>query len=146
MKLLFLTLTVLLSLSSFKATAQDINLAASVTTSFHASFKNATDVQWSQAGSHYKAMFHLNGQSATAFYDQQGNLLGVTRNISAVQLPLTLQANLKTSYEDYWISELFELSDNNGTAYFVTLENNDHKVTLKSIAGHWSVYKKSRKS
>jgi post-segregation antitoxin (ccd killing protein) len=146
MKSFFLLLFALATFSSFKATAQDINIAAAVTTSFHASFKNATDVAWSQTGSHYKATFHLNGQYATAFYDQHGTLLGVTRNISAVQLPVTLQASLKASYEDCWISDLFELSDNNGTAYYVTLENNDSKITLKSILGQWSVYKKNRKS
>jgi hypothetical protein len=146
MKLFFLTLLALASFCSFTATAQDINIAASVTNSFHASFKNATDVRWSQSGAHYKVLFHLNGQSVTAFYDQNATLLGATKNISPLQLPVTLQASLNASYEDYWISDLFELSDNNGTAYIVTVENSDTKVTLKSIAGNWSVYKKSRKS
>ena len=142
----FILLFALATVGSVKASEQDINIAASVTSSFHTSFKNATDVQWSQSGEKYKAVFHLNGQYATAFYDQQGTLLGVTRNISAVQLPVMLQASLRDSYEEGWISDLFELSDNNGTAYYVTIENNETKVTLKSVQGQWSVYKKSRKS
>jgi hypothetical protein len=88
----------------------------------------------------------LNGQYATAFYDQSGNLMGVTKNISPVQLPLTLQASLKASHEEYWISEVFELSDNSGTTYFATVENGEQKITLKSISGKWTTYKKSRKS
>ena len=146
MKFFFFTLFAVASFSSFRATAQDVNIAASVTSSFHTSFKNATDVQWSQVGEKYKAVFHLNGQYATAFYDQYGTLLGVTRNISAVQLPMTLQASLKDACEEGWISDLFELSDNNGTAYYVTIESSESKTTLKSMLGQWTVYKKSRKS
>jgi hypothetical protein len=146
MKLFFLTLLALASFGSYRATAQDTNIAASVTTAFHTSFKDATQVQWSQSGSHYKATFHLNGQYVTAFYDQAATLLGVTKNISPVQLPVTLQTSLKASYDGHWISDLFEVSDHNGTAYFVTVEDSDTRITLKSIAGTWSVYKKSRKS
>jgi hypothetical protein len=146
MKLFFTSLIALTSFSSLSLKAQDINIAAAVTTSFSETFKNASEVQWQNAGSYYKADFHLNGQYATAFYDQSGNLMGVTKNISPVQLPLTLQASLKASHDDYWISEVFELSDNIGTSYFATVENGDQKITLKSISGKWTTYKKSRKS
>jgi hypothetical protein len=62
-------------------------------------------------------------------------------------LPVTLQTALKKSYEAYWISDLFELSDENGTSYYVTVENGDAKVTLKSTqTNQWTVYQKSRKS
>lgn len=146
MKTFFFLLFALATVGSFNASAQDINIAASVTSSFHTSFKHATDVQWSQSGEKYKALFHLNGQYATAFFDQHGTLLGVTRNISAVQLPVMLQASLKDLYDEGWISDLFELSDASGTSYYVTIENNDTRTTLKSVEGQWSVYKKSRKS
>ena len=72
--------------------------------------------------------------------------MAVTRNISPVQLPVTLQNNLKTAYEEHWISELFELSDESGTSYYVTVEDGDSKVTLKSFGNSWSTFKKSRKS
>ncbi len=146
MKIIFSALIALTTFSSSNAKAQDVNIAAAVTNSFSQSFKNASDVQWKNAGSYYKADFHLNGQYATAFYDQSGNLMGVTKNVSPLQLPLTLQASLKASYEDYWISEAFELSDNSGTTYYTTVENVNQKITLKSIAGKWMTYKKSRKS
>lgn len=146
MKSFFLLLFALTTFSTYKAVAQETNIAAAVTTSFHASFKDATDVQWSQSGQHYKADFYLQGQYVRAFYNQNANLLGVTKNLSPVQLPVTLQASLKTAYEDGWISDLFELSDQNGTTYYATVENNESKITLKSVGGQWSAYKKSRKS
>ena len=88
----------------------------------------------------------MNGQFITAFYDAAANLVAVTKNISPLQLPVTLQASLKNSYCDYWISELFELSNENGTSYYVTVEDGDSKLTLKSSGTNWTTYKKSRKS
>ena len=72
--------------------------------------------------------------------------MGLTRNISTAQLPVSLQANLKKNYGGYWISDLFEVAKNNGTSYYVTLENGDKKVVLTSANGSdWSTYKKDRK-
>jgi post-segregation antitoxin (ccd killing protein) len=146
MKLFLLTLTALLSFGSQKANAQDIKVSAAVVNSFNTSFKNASDVQWKDGGTFYKADFSLNGQYVTAFYDSNANLMAVTKNISPVQLPVTLQASLKKSYEDYWISELFEISDENGTSYYATVEDGDTKTTLKSVGSTWTTFKKQRKS
>ncbi|HEV7333366.1 MAG TPA: hypothetical protein VGN63_20185 [Flavisolibacter sp.] len=146
MKLILFTLTALLSFGSLKSDAQEIQVSTAVSNAFHHAFKNASDVEWKEAGSYYKADFTLNGQYVTAFYNTEAKLVAVTRNISPVQLPVTLQNNLKTAYEDYWISELFELSDENGTSYYVTVEDGDSKITLKSFGTTWSTFKKSRKS
>jgi post-segregation antitoxin (ccd killing protein) len=146
MKTLFLTLITMVSFSSFKAAAQDINVSASVVNAFQSSFKQASEVHWKEAGNYMKADFNMNGQYVSAFYDQNATLIAVTKNISPVQLPVTLQTSLKASYEDYWISEVFELSDQNGISYYTTVENGDSKITLKSIGSSWSTYKKSRKS
>jgi len=146
MKLLLFTLTALLSFGSIKTNAQDVNMSAAVTNAFQSSFVNASNAQWKDCGSYYKVDFVMNGQYVTAYYGENANLLGVTKNISPVQLPVTLQASLKQSYEDYWISELFEVSNESGTTYYVTVEDGDCKVTLKSLGNSWTTYKKQRKS
>jgi hypothetical protein len=146
MKLFLFALTALLSFSSFKSSAQDVTVSAVVTNAFQSSFKHAADVQWKDGGHYYKADFTLNGQYVSAFYNQQGSLMAVTKNLSPVQLPVTLQASLKTAYEAYWISELFEVSDELGTSYYATVENSEAKIVLKSSNGNWTTYKKSRKS
>lgn len=146
MKLIILTLTALISFSSFKSNAQDVTASAAVINAFNSSFKQATNVQWKDGGNYYKADFTLNGQYVTAFYNANAGLMAVTKNISPLQLPVTLQTSLKASYEDYWISELFELSDESGISYYTTVENTDTKITLKSSGGSWTTFKKTRKS
>lgn len=148
MKFLLVAITVVLSITNTKASASDdIKVSAAVLTSFNSSFKNVSEVAWKTADNYYKADFAMNGQYVTAYYDVAATLVAVTRNISSFQLPVTLQTSLKKSYEAYWISDLFELSDENGTSYYVTVENADAKITLKSTpVNGWSIYKKSRKS
>ncbi|HYO22721.1 MAG TPA: hypothetical protein VER36_09970 [Flavisolibacter sp.] len=148
MKFLLATLISLLSLVSTKSQASDeVNVSSAVIASFNSSFKNASEVSWKATGDYFKADFVLNSQHVSAFYDNTGNLVAVTRNINSFQLPMTLQTKLKNSYGSYWISDLFEMSDNDGTTYYVTVENGDSKTTLKSNGtSEWSVYQKQRKS
>lgn len=146
MKFILFTLTALLSFGSLKSDAQEIQVSTAVINAFQHAFKNASEVEWKDGGSFYKADFNLNGQYATAFFNTDAKLMAVTKNISPVQLPITLQNNLKTAYEEYWISELFELSDESGTSYYATVEDGESKITLKSFGNNWSTFKKSRKS
>ena len=148
MKRLVLTLTIALSLISFSSFAKDdVNVSPAALEAFKNSFKNATEVNWSASETYFKAEFSLNGQFVSAYFDVAGKMIAMTRNISSLQLPITLQANLKNNYENYWITELFEVANEEGTAYYITLENADTKLIMKSSAGsEWYNYKKIRKS
>jgi hypothetical protein len=73
--------------------------------------------------------------------------LGLTRYISPADLPLALQSDLKKSYDSYWISDLFEVSNDEGTTYYITLEDADTKKVLKATDGRsWHDYKKVKKA
>lgn len=148
MKFLLVTLISVFSLLNTKAQAtDDVKVSAAVISSFNAAFKNASEVKWNDAGNFYKADFMVNGQYVAAYYDVNASLIAVTRNITSLQLPVTLQTKLRTTYEAYWISDLFEVSDENGVSYYATVENGDAKITLKaSGAAEWSVFKKQSKS
>lgn len=147
MKSLLITLIALGSFLGVSAQSQnDFKVSAAVLSSFNTSFKQASGAQWQTADAYYKVSFELNGQYVNAFYDCSGALAAVTRNVSSLQLPITLQADLRSSYEPYWISELFELSNEGGTTYYVTLEDAETKITLQSVGNSWQVYQKHRKS
>ena len=147
MKRLVLTLTIVLSLISFNSFANPGEVTPAALQSFNSSFKNATEVNWTVSDSYFKAYFSLNGQYVTAYYGEEGKMLGLTSNISSLQLPITLQSSLKNNYEGYWITDLFEMANEDGTSYYVTLENADSKLVLKSVSNiSWSNFKKQRKS
>ncbi|MCU7551659.1 hypothetical protein OCK74_21240 [Chitinophagaceae bacterium LB-8] len=145
MKSLFIILTVISSLFANNSFATD-DINPAVIKSFHRTFKDATEANWSVSEDRYKVQFYLAAQQITAYYDKQGTLLFVVRNISSFQLPLLLQAEIKNKYVNYWISNLYEESGVNGTDYYVTLENSDTKVVLKSYShAGWSVQQKESK-
>ena len=114
---------------------------------FKKEFAGATEAAWTVGNDFYKVTFSLNDQKLFAYYNIQGEFLAVTRNISSLQLPLSLQTSLKRSYNSYWISDLFEVAKNDGTNYYITLETADTKIVLKSTDGSdWSIYQKSKKA
>ena len=95
MKRLLVTLTIALSLISLSSFANGEDVSPSAVKSFNSSFKNATEVKWTVTDNYFKADFALNGQYVSAFYDDRRQMIALTRNISSLQLPIALQADLK---------------------------------------------------
>lgn len=118
---------------------------AIVSKSFQASFNNAQDVSWSEASNLYKAAFTTDGQSIFAFFNSEGNLVASARNISLLQLPLSLQTGLKNNFQNYTVSNSFEVDNEAGVSYYVTVESNTAKLQLKATSGgEWESYNRSR--
>jgi hypothetical protein len=130
--------------SAFANGKEEVN--ERIVKSFEKEFAGAQHVQWATTKDFVKVTFTLNEQVVYAFYEPNGNLLGVTRNIVSSQLPINLLTDLKKNYSTHWITDLFEMASNNDNVYYVTLENGDQKLVLKSsgTAG-WEVYRKERK-
>ena len=142
-KVILMLVVMITTLSSF---ASDEKVNQKVLNAFQHEFASASEVTWTTASDYYKADFTFNGQHVNAFFNLEGDLLGVTRNITLLDLPMNLQAGLKKSYSDYWISDLFEISNNDGTTYYITLENADSKLVLNSNGiGKWTSFKKAQK-
>ncbi len=145
MKPLLIILTVVSSFFAKSSLANTTDVTPVVLQSFKSAFNNASEVNWSATTNFYKASFLLNGQYVAAFYNANGEMVALTRNISSFQLPLVLQGDIKKQYPKYWISDLFEIANEEGTSYYITLENADTKLVLKSGGNSWITFKKLRK-
>ena len=146
MKLIIAILTAAASLFTNVSSAADkIEVTPAVVRSFTTTFAQASDVNWTVSNNLYKADFALNGQYASVFYEADGSLVATIRNITSLQLPITLQASLRKDYADYWISDLFELTNTEGTSYYVTLQCGDSKLILKASHTTWETFQKTRK-
>jgi hypothetical protein len=147
MKRLLLTLTIALSLVTFSSFKSNDDVAPAALKSFNKSFKTATEVNWSVSENYFRANFALDGQYVSAYYNTDGKMVAMTRNISSQQLPLALQAQLKKTSDKYWISDLFEMANDEGTSYYITLEDADTKMVMKSTTNsEWITFSKQRKS
>jgi hypothetical protein len=121
-------------------------ISKKVVAAFNEHFSNAHNIQWERKNNYLVATFSMNTDVMFAYYNVNGELMGVTRNILSDKLPIYQLISLKKNYSGYWISDLFEVNMNNATAYYITLENADEKLVLKSSDNkEWEVYSKEEK-
>lgn len=147
--ILSIATVLMMGLSAFAANANndeaDVNQMA--VRSFHKDFTTAKNIKWEQKTGYVKVEFTMNDHVLFAYYDNEGKLTAIVRNIVSDQLPISLLTSLKKDYTGYWISELFEMAADDQTTYYVTLENADKKIILRSNGvNSWDVYSKSRKN
>ena len=147
MKKMMIALAMIFSMSVSYAFTGEEAVSKQALAAFKHDYASATDVAWTTGNNYYKVAFTMNEQKLFAYYNTEGEFMAVTRNISSLQLPLNLQSSLRKSYSNYWISDLFEVAGNEVTGYYVTVENADSTIVLKSTdGGDWSVFRKSRKA
>lgn len=117
-----------------------------VKASFRKDFKKAELLGAEVKPTYTKLTIKMNDVIMYAYYSDNGNLLAVSRNIRSNQLPVQLMLELKRSYADYWISDLFELTGDGASNYYITVENADTRVTLRSCGSDaWEVYERKGK-
>ena len=129
---------------SFANTDDSINKRA--VASFNKEFVNARDIKWERKNGFVLATFCLNNEVMFAYYTTDGEMMAIVRNMLSDKLPIPKLLSLHKDYSGYWISNLFEISTSEGTAYYVTVENADFKVTLKSLGDeNWETYSREEK-
>ena len=148
MKKTILTIGTVLTIAFTSVFANDNGtITKDAKASFNNNFANASGVVWAQHKDYVKATFTMNNQVMAAFYKPNGELIAITRNILSDQLPVALMTSVKKSYNDHWITDLFEVSTEDQTTYYITLDNSDETIVLRSGEfNSWSVYSRTKKS
>jgi hypothetical protein len=146
MKKMMLALGLILTLTVTSAFAGEVKVSSQVLESFKKEFSTAQDVSWIAGSNFYRAAFKINEQNIFAYYTLEGELISMARYMSSLQLPINLLTGLKKDYSQYWISDLFEVNNSEGTRYYITLENADATLMMVSNnGGDWKSYNKKRK-
>jgi hypothetical protein len=139
-------LTAAVSYSFAAAPTGEVKISSDIRAAFHKDFQNAEVISAETHKSFTKLTFKMNNIVLFAFYSDNGELLAVTRNILSTQLPVGLQISLRKEFSSYWITELIELNGDGQNSYYVSLENADKKLTLRSNGDEsWEVYEKTDK-
>ena len=142
----FLIAALVLVLSTTYSFATPVNRSNdAISASFRHDFGNAQLISTEDYKDFTKFTFMLNSQVLFAFYSANGELLAVTRNLTSSQLPVRLLLNLKNKMGNSWITELFEINCESQHCYYVSMENADVKVTLRSNGDSWDVYSTVKK-
>lgn len=138
-KILIITsLFIAFHFSGFSQVAK--NNESRIPTTFQTDFPGASEISWQEGVEFNKVSFSFSGLLMVAYYKSNGELIAASRNISSFQLPLRLLTSLKINFDRYWITDLFELSINDNTEYYVTLENATEKKILLATGSDWELY------
>ena len=143
--ILSLATVLMIGISAFASKNDEVNQLA--VNNFNKEFVSARNIVWEQKQDYLKVTFTLNEQVLFAYYNNNGDLQAIVRNIVSSQLPINLLTDVKKDYSGFWISDLFEIASDDQTTYYVTLENADKKIVLRSNgADSWGVYAKTKKN
>ncbi|MCW3117729.1 MAG: hypothetical protein JWM28_1811 [Chitinophagaceae bacterium] len=143
MKKLFVILTILCSIYATSTYAQS-KPPVLVLSSFQSSFDKAANITWSTAKDLYRADFILEDQKISAFFNEDGDLIASSRDVTLLQIPMSLKSNLKKQFRDYEVSSLFEVNKEDGIVYYATLANSKSRLMLESSSsGDWIANKKT---
>jgi hypothetical protein len=146
-KIIMLAAAFVLVTNVIFANSDKARIPESVASAFTSTFAHVRDVRWENFGNYFKASFIQKGKTMYAFYSDNAEFMGVAKNILSDGLPGMLQAEIKSKYPGYWITDLakYQVGDKNG--FLITLENADKKIVLKTEDNqHWQIYTKAIKA
>lgn len=145
MKKFLFTLTLFCSLFTATALANEVKVNPQVMGTFNTTFSNAENVKWALVKNLYQAQFTIDNEQYSAYFDNEGKMLVLARFITPNQLPASLKLSLNNEAQDGVISFVFELTDEEGTHYYATIQKGDKKEMLRSSGSkNWSPYNKAK--
>ena len=112
---------------------------------FNSKFSNAKEVSWSQANGYSIAAFTLDGKRKYAYYNQAAELVVVAEGITLQQLSEDQRANLEENFSGYSVKEAYKMKNDEGTRYYIVVENEKEIIILNSVSADWDVVKKTKK-
>ena len=133
-KIIFSIAIVLAVFSTAFAKPDSINDRA--VAAFQKDFRKASDVSWASTSNYVMATFIMNNETQFAYYDFQGNLIGVVHHMLTSSLPADLSKDIKKRYSNYWVSELFQITTDEGVYYYIRLKNADETIALTTEGGN----------
>lgn len=95
-------------------------------------FGRVKDLTWSEARNNMiRADFTSGDESISTFFDENGEVIATTRTITRDQLPWKLRLDLDQRFADARIINMFELSNQSELAFYIELEKDGKRSTLK---------------
>jgi len=112
---------------------------------FKKEFASAENVTWRAAADYSVATFSLNRQWISAYFNEEGKLLGTARNLVFSQLPIAVMKSITSRYPLSDISGIFEYNEEGESSYYMQVKKGDKKFLVRASAtGIVSVVKKVR--
>jgi hypothetical protein len=117
---------------------KDVNTKAE--RNFINSYKNATDIMWYFLNNGRSMVrFFDNGIQTKIFYDKKGNKADMIRYYTEDKLPNDVRHPVKSTYYDFNIFLVTEVTVGNQTAYLVKIKDKTCTKTIRVMNGEMAV-------
>jgi hypothetical protein len=99
---------------------------------FSRQFAGAQSISWTRTESGLlKVSFVWGGHSTVAYFNESAELVGSVRNLFFDQLPMTIVRAVDQKFKSPVVTEVREISTDEGTSYSIVLEEGTKKYSVK---------------
>ena len=135
MKRFFLLLVISLAIKVTPILANGSSLPnASIIETFNKEFKDAEGVRWQQVGDFQMALFTYHEHGISAYFLADGELIGYSRDLLFNELPAAVIKAFEKRFDGAFYVMIHEISNEEGTCYWITLEAGNKRYHVKSNA------------
>lgn len=125
--------------------ATTINISTKAVKDFTKKYKNAEHAGWFVIEDGYLAEFKKGGIKTNVYYNRKGLWIGNVRSYFEVNLPRDIRHLVKSTYYDYTINYIQEITVDRNIVYLVKIEDDSTFKTIRIQDGEMDEYEVIKK-
>ncbi|MCW3106328.1 MAG: hypothetical protein JWQ09_834 [Segetibacter sp.] len=146
MKNLILSALLAVTVATTAFATGESNISYFVLNSFRHDFKDVTNVAWTSKTDFAKATFIQNNRKMEVYYNPNGDLIAISKNIQLDELPVNAKRAFAKRYEGYTVKEAIQFDGTDEQGYYLSAENEQESVIIKIDQNEQlSLFRKSKK-
>jgi hypothetical protein len=144
---IFAATAILFSATAFATDNNETKATTKIEKSFQKDFAGADNTTWNKSGGFYFAHFELDNKIVEAAYNEDGVLVGTSREISIKDFPLAINIAIAKKYNGYEVAKSGdEITYEGQTNYYINVANEKQVLKLKcTVNGDILIDRKTKK-
>lgn len=129
------------------ADSNETTISSKAKTSFDRDFGGAENATWVKKDDVYFVTFDVNNKQNEAAFNEEGDLVAMSRVVSKNQLPLTVSLAISEKFRGYDIAKIAtEVIYENQTHYYINVANDRQLLKLKcAVNGDITIDRQTKK-
>lgn len=122
----------LVSATTFGAGKNETTISSKAKATFENEFVAAENASWTKKGDVYFVTFDVNSKQNEAAFNEQGDLIAVSRVISQSELPAAVSAAIEQQFHGYETAKIAtEINYENQASYYINVASSNEILKLK---------------
>jgi hypothetical protein len=132
MKKFFVTIALAVAIVGGSFAADGVKIDRKIQAAFQKEFAEAFNPRWESVGSGlYHVSFTQNSEVMDAYYNEEGQMVSLSRYVSREQLPILVNKTIDNKLGSAEVGHIRELVSENETSYLVTAKKEKGTVVAR---------------